>query len=205
MHFLSRSRQEFQMRHWKMILHISPKCRDKVLLIRENWCTFFSRGGEINCGPPFPNGEPHQLSALEVPHFQRQNHTNSRHLWSPISKWETTPALQGLAGSIPHHRNFGRLVLGCIEADFLRPNTHFAACFKIYTIWTQLHCSKFRRLLSYNLFFLQMFLLFRNRKHLLDVRHFVAQLWQNNSRIFAVCSLSISQVVQHCLWSKKFA
>ena len=37
--------------------------------------------------------------------------------------------------------NFERLVLRCIEADFLRPNTHFAAFFEIYKISIPLHRS----------------------------------------------------------------
>ena len=36
---------------------------------------------------------------------------------------------------------FIRLVLLCIDADFLQPNTHFSACFEIYKIYIPLHRS----------------------------------------------------------------
>ena len=45
----------------------------------------------------------------------------------------------------PFRRNFGRLVLGCIETDFLKENRSkyaFFSIFKLYTICTLLHRSK---------------------------------------------------------------
>ena len=40
--------------------------------------------------------------------------------------------------------NFERLALGCIEADFLQPSSHFVLCVKIYKIATLVHRSKFK-------------------------------------------------------------
>ena len=48
--------------------------------------------------------------------------------------------------------NFGRSVLGCIEADVLQLNAHFPALFSIYQMVRLLHCSELKRFANCSLF-----------------------------------------------------